>query len=398
DFFDSSEKKVIRDLFILKDQGYIKENVEEITENRLIYKYQIKDIDDSFKENYFKSISIVRDNNLCCECGLCSSVCPVDCINLIKNDLFIDEVNCITCGLCFSVCPKSFSFENIQKFIKKSDPSIKYSNGLGYYKNINSARTLKYAIRKVGQDGGIVTSILYYLLNRKLVDAVITIKHSETYWEPKVSIIEKLNDLHKIAGSTYVHAQMLSILDRTRKYNRIAIVALPCKINALSKGELFPVKLPLLNNIKYKIGLFCKVSFPYENLISLFSKKFSVNLDEIVKMDVNQGNFVLTIESGEIFSIPLKECDLYCSDFCNYCNDFTAELADISIGAIGSELGWSSIIIRTKKGEEIFNGAIKDGLIEVKNITDKRPLQVKIKNQAKIKRDSSRPIEFEIAC
>ncbi len=405
--FDFSEENIIRDIFYLKEQGYIEEIFEELPDIELnhnnslefkkyCYKYRIKEIRESYGENYFKSVFIIHDNKVCCHCGLCTSICPVDCIELTTDYVYIDDGKCINCGLCYSICPQSFSIDNLQNLIKKSDSSLKYSQGLGYYKDIFSARTLKYSIKKVGQDGGIVTSLLHYLFDKNLIDAVVTIKHSKKYWKPKVSIIEKVEDLYKTAGSTYVHAPILSVLDKIKKYKRVAIVALPCKIKALFKGELFPVKIPLLNNIKYKIGLFCKQSFTYEKILKLFSDKFSVNIDEIAKMDINRGKFVITLESGDIFSHPLKECDLYGSDFCNYCNDFTAELADISVGSIGSKIGWSSVIIRTKKGEVIFNDAIKHGIIKTKSLIDKKPLQLNIEKLAEIKRDTSRPIQLNI--
>ncbi|MFX1259866.1 MAG: Coenzyme F420 hydrogenase/dehydrogenase, beta subunit C-terminal domain [Promethearchaeota archaeon] len=401
--FDFSEENIIRDIFYLKEQGYIEEvldnelnNINSLEFEKAYHKYRIKEIKESYSENYFKSVSIIHDNKVCCHCGLCSSICPVDSIQLTRDYVYIDEGKCITCGLCYSICPQSFSIDNLQNLIKKIDNSLNYSQGLGYYKDIFSARTLKYAIKKVGQDGGIVTSILYYLFCKNLIDAVITIKHSNKYWKPKISIIEKVEDLYKTAGTTYVHAPILSILDQIKKYKKIAIVALPCKIKALFKGELFPVKLPLLNHIKYKIGLFCKECFSYEKILKLFSDKFSVEIDEIVKMDINRGKFVIALESGEIFSHPLKECDLYGSYFCNYCNDFAAELADISVGSIGSKIGWSSVIIRTKKGKEVFKGAIKNGLIENKRFIDKKPLQLNIEKQAEIKRDNSRPIQLNI--
>ncbi|MFX1328108.1 MAG: Coenzyme F420 hydrogenase/dehydrogenase, beta subunit C-terminal domain [Promethearchaeota archaeon] len=406
--FDFSETSIIRDIFYLIEQGYIEEIFTEIPEKKItdqtkllklkepFYRYKVIQNLDNYKQNYFKSVSSVQEYSICCHCGLCTAICPINCIELTQNYLYIDEGECINCGLCYSVCPQSFSIDNLQKFIRKSDTSLKYSNLLGYYKYIASAKTLKYGIKKVGQDGGIVTSLLYYLLSKNLVDAVVTIRHSKKFWKPEVSIIENLMDLYKTAGSTYVHAPMLSVLDKIDKYKNIAIVALPCKIKAIFKGELFPAKLPILSNIKYKIGLFCRESFPYEKILKLFSDKFSVNINEIVKMDITSGKFVLTLESGEIFSYPLKDCDLYGYDFCNYCSDFTAELADISVGSIGSEIGWSSVILRTKKGEKIFNGAIKDGLIEVKSFRDKKPLQTKIEKLAEIKRNSTRHFELNI--
>jgi len=399
--FDFPANNVIRDIFYLKEQGYI----EEIPDNKLIYKekfkkgnykYRVKKFEENFKTNSFEPVSLIYDNNVCCQCGLCSSICPANGIELTRDYLYIDEGKCINCGLCYSVCPQTFSFENLHKFINKSDDTLKFSAGLGLYENIYSARTLSYSIKKVGQDGGIVTSLLYYLLSKRLVDAVVTIKHSKDYWKPKAEIIENVEDLYKTAGTTYVHTPILSILDKTKRFDKIAIVALPCKIKALSKGELFPVRLPILKNIKYKLGLFCMESFPYEKMFKLINEKLNVDIDEIIRMDINRGRLAITLDSKEEFSLPLNDCSLYCSDFCQYCNDLTAELADISLGSIGSEGGWSTVITRTKKGKTIFEGAIKYGLIESKSPIDKTPLKSKIERIAEKKREKSKPIELHV--
>jgi coenzyme F420 hydrogenase subunit beta len=53
---------------------------------------------------------------------------------------------------------------------------------------------------------------------------------------------------------------------------------------------------------------------------------------------------------------------------CLVCRDFAAELADIAIGSGGSAEGWSTVIIRTEHGEEIFSGMEEEGLIETKEI------------------------------
>ncbi|MFX0030542.1 MAG: Coenzyme F420 hydrogenase/dehydrogenase, beta subunit C-terminal domain, partial [Candidatus Hermodarchaeota archaeon] len=404
--FDFSEETLLRDIFCLKEQGYLEECIKKISEKattnqvnllkpkETLYTYKVKQILESNEGNYFKSVYDIPENNLCCHCGLCTAICPVKCNEIIQNDLYINETECINCGLCYNVCPQTFSIDNLKKIIRKSDSSLKYSSFLGYYKNIYSAKSLKYTIKKIGQDGGVVTSLLYYLFSSNLIDAAVTIKHHKKNWKPEVSIIESTEDLYETAGSTYVHAPILSVLDKLNKYKKVAIVALPCKIKALFKGELFPAKLPFLLNIKYKIGLFCKESFPYEKIIKLLRDKFGANINEITKMNISSGKFIITLESGEIFSYPLEECNLYCSDFCNYCDDFTAELADISVGAIGSRIGWSSVILRTKKGENVFNGAVRNNLIEVEKLKDKKHIQKKIERLAEIKRNNSMQFEF----
>ncbi len=53
------------------------------------------------------------------------------------------------------------------------------------------------------------------------------------------------------------------------------------------------------------------------------------------------------------------------------CNCGTAELADIPVGSVGSEEGWSTVFARTKTGVEIVKGALKGGYIEVNEIEPK---------------------------
>src|SRR5207244_2827790 len=49
---------------------------------------------------------------------------------------------------------------------------------------------------------------------------------------------------------------------------------------------------------------------------------------------------------------------------CNHGPDFAAEHADISVGGLGQEGGWSLTIIRTELGEQIWNEALADGVVD----------------------------------
>jgi dihydroorotate dehydrogenase electron transfer subunit len=53
---------------------------------------------------------------------------------------------------------------------------------------------------------------------------------------------------------------------------------------------------------------------------------------------------------------------------CFACSDYTAEFADISIGEVGSEKGWKTLIVRTQRGRQIFDLAIEKGILETKSL------------------------------
>ena len=77
---------------------------------------------------------------------------------------------------------------------------------------------------------------------------------------------------------------------------------------------------------------------------------------------------------------------------CHYCIDYVAELADISIGAVGSEDGWTTVIVRSELGQKIYDSAVKAKAIESVPIdTVKKtglPFVVKLCNKKKRERNA----------
>ena len=165
-------------------------------------------------------------------------------------------------------------------------------------------------------------------------------------------------------------------------------------INALEKGGLFPSGVPFFKNIKYKIGLFCMEAFSYEGILSLIKEKFEQDFTRVTKMDISGGKFIIYLDSGEDLNVPLKEIKSYARHNCHYCEDLTADYADISVGSIGSPSGWSTVITRNEKGEKIYKDAVQAGLIESKSLKDIKPGQPLLERIAGSKRTDCKPIEL----
>jgi hypothetical protein len=103
------------------------------------------------------------------------------------------------------------------------------------------------------------------------------------------------------------------------------------------------------------IGIFCMENFPYNGLKMIVEEHCGVKMEDVVKMDIGKGKFWVYTRWGDVKAIKLKETHPYEQIACHVCTDYTAELADISTGSVGSPDGWSTVFIRTAKGEEIFN-------------------------------------------
>ncbi len=400
-------ENVIRDVIYLKEQGYVQEHVEiktktlvkkikgeekEVEVKEYFYRYQTKK---SPIEHYFDPVSIVFEAGVCCQCGWCSSICPVNAIEVTADALEIDNDICVKCGLCFSVCPRSFSIDQAYKSIKKLDKSLSWSDKIGAYVNTYTATTTKDEIKEVRQDGGIVTSLLEYMLTNKLVDAIVAVQHSEDLWSPEPVIIDNVKNLYKTGGTKYANSPTLTIIDKTKKYDNIAVVGVPCMMKAIEKGTLFPNGLPFFKNIKFKIGLFCMESFPYDNIIKLAKEQFDKDINELTKMNIGGGKFIIKVKSGEELNIPLKDVQSYARHNCHFCEDLTSDYADISVGSIGSQDGWSSVITRSKDADELYNNAIKAGIIESKSLKDVKPGQFLVEKIGGIKRNKCKPINLD---
>ena len=146
--------------------------------------------------------------------------------------------------------------------------------------------------------------------------------------------------------------------------HRIAMVGTPCEIMAASKLQYYTD-----SSIDVKLGLFCMENFSYKYFINLL-EEYDLKMDDIEKFQIDKGFVFLFLKTKKTVKIPLSVAKRIIRKNCNICVELTSETSDISIGSIGSEDGWSTLIIRTKKGEEIVDGAIKEKFIESKNFTE----------------------------
>ncbi|TFG16591.1 MAG: hypothetical protein EU531_06035 [Promethearchaeota archaeon] len=62
---------------------------------------------------------------------------------------------------------------------------------------------------------------------------------------------------------------------------------------------------------------------------------------------------------------------LSCNHFCSHCQDFPAIYSDITAGEVGSQKGYSTVVVWTDRGKEIVEHAIKSGLFEEGEVIEK---------------------------
>ena len=146
--------------------------------------------------------------------------------------------------------------------------------------------------------------------------------------------------------------------------HRIAMVGTPCEIMAASKLQHYTD-----SPIDVKLGLFCMENFSYKYFENLL-EEYDLEMDDIEKFQIDKGFVFLLLKNRQTVKIPLSVAKRIIRKNCNICVELTSETSDISIGSIGSDDGWSTVIVRTQKGEEIVNGAIEQKFIEAKDLTE----------------------------
>lgn len=239
---------------------------------------------------------------------------------------------------------------------------------LGNYMEIITARSTDPEIRSKSQDGGIVSAAFIYGLENGILDGAIVASAPEKH-NPVPAIARTRDEILAARGTKYSVSPNVSILkDAAREYalEKIGFVGTPCQLLALRKMIKYPLGFRHINNkIGIIVGIFCMENFNYQAMKILIEQYADVSMDDILKTDIGSGKFwVYKKDGSEPITVPLKETHIFEQKSCHICTDYTSELSDFSTGSVGSPDGWSTVIIRTKKGKEYIDKMIEDGLLE----------------------------------
>lgn len=248
---------------------------------------------------------------------------------------------------------------------------------LGNYKTAVSARSTDADILKYSQDGGIVTQLFAYALEEGIIDGAIVAGPGDEPFKPEPLVATTKAELLAARGTKYtISPNMALIKEATRSYglDRIGIVGTPCQMQAVRKAQLYPMAMRgVPDKIALAIGIFCMENFPYMGLESLVEDHCNTKMESTTKMDIGKGKFTVYTERGAVSQIPLSLTNKYEQPGCGICLDYVANLADVSTGSVGSPDGWSTVFVRTKKGDDVWSKAAAAGYLETKDIATVKP-------------------------
>ena len=179
-------------------------------------------------------------------------------------------------------------------------------------------------------------------------------------------------ELLKASGTKYVAAPALRGL-REAVMNflkqKVAFVGTPCQIRAIRNMQFAPRGyLKLGDAVTFTIGLFCWEGFYYKKLVEEYIRGKGIDPAEVTKFSIEEGRFRLFKGGDLILDERVKEVGGCAREACHTCPELTSEYADLSVGHQGSQAGWSTVIVRSEAGENLFKLACEKGFLEHKSV------------------------------
>jgi len=235
-------------------------------------------------------------------------------------------------------------------------------------------------IRRNAASGGVVTSLLCYLLENKLIDgAWVTrsvIKSEKLSYHTGIATTKE--EIINCSSSIYMDMPLLKHINMVRDFpGKIAIVLTPCAMRSLS--VLMDRDKGLRDKIVFKFSLFCSGNHNmHATLLPL--EKAGISLQKATRIYYRRGLWrgrsTVLYEDGSDKTISYtkticayKNAYFFSKSRCMTCQDHFGQAADISFGDVWlgemkkNPIKHTGMVIRDEKALTVYESARKAGVI-----------------------------------
>ena len=226
------------------------------------------------------------------------------------------------------------------------------------------------AIKEKGEYGGAVTTIMKYLLEEGIVDAVVAVEEAADLYDAKPILITDPEDVIKSAGS--LHCGTLNLAKFVSKYldgardMKIAVTCKPC--DAMTLKELMRKRKVIEENV-IMIGVNCGGTMPPVPTMKMIRDVYELDPADVIKEEISKGKLIMETADGEkAISIDELEKDgMGRRENCQRCTMNIPTNADLALGnwgVIGDLAGKATFVeVCSEKGAEIFKKVVDAGVI-----------------------------------
>ncbi|MCK4779553.1 MAG: Coenzyme F420 hydrogenase/dehydrogenase, beta subunit C-terminal domain, partial [Candidatus Lokiarchaeota archaeon] len=282
---------------------------------------------------------------------------------------------------------------------------------IGNWFKIVTAQAKDPQIRQIATDGGVVTAILIALLENDLINGALISKRINSFQripffaKSKEEILEAAGTYYDLKGPVPElgnYNTFVSTISELKKimhsdYMKIAVVGVPCQIHSIRKMQelnIIPAHI-----VKYTLGLFCYENFKFDDVArAKIEERFKFYFKDIEKINIKE-NLIINLRTKDTpLKIEFSELRDIMRHACRVCENFSNYFADISFGGLGSQTGYTTVMVRTKTGEKIYNLAQNKGYIiepnDLNSSVDKSKILAQIISFSKSK--LKRAEDFEV--
>jgi coenzyme F420 hydrogenase subunit beta len=337
------------------------------------------------------TIDDIVNQDLCTGCGICVSESPESLKmewdkygffkprKIIKAALDYEAIK-----VCpFNPCPDK-EVEDEDKLANIFLNEATYNDKkIGRFENTYVGYANKY--RKTSSSGGIATYVFTKLLEAKVVDYLFIVK--EINGSYGYQLFNKIEEIVKISKTRYIPVTLEDLFIKIDEIDgKIAISGVACFIKAIRlKQHYYP---ELKAKIPFLVGIICgglKSAFFTDYLAQkagiegLYSRsEYRIKDSEKTASDYSYGAFD---DKNDFHQIKMSRVGdmwgtgLFKSNACDFCDDVTTELADISLGDAWLEpfsndgSGTSVIISRSKLADSIIQEGIENNNLAVQSLS-----------------------------
>lgn len=326
------------------------------------------------------TIKDIVKNDLCTGCGVCTSKIKNSKMVWNKDGFLVPEYEGIhntddALKLCpFNPIPEEIvrDEDNIAKIFLAD--STKFNNKLGKY--INTYIGYSKEFRITSSSGGLATYVFKSLLSKRVVTNLFVVKEVNGTYE--YQLFKNTEDIISQSKTRYIPVSMDGLFDIINSVDgTVGIAGVACFIKALRLKQFYEPELKA--KIPFLIGIICgglKSKFYTDFLAQSAGIKGLYHNQEYRLKDANSissnYSFGAFDSANNFHKMRMKKVGdmwgsgLFKNHACDFCDDVTTELADISLGDAWIEpyyhegLGNSIIITRSPLADQI----IKDGIFQ----------------------------------
>jgi coenzyme F420-reducing hydrogenase beta subunit len=295
-------------------------------------------------------------------------------------------------GLCITVCPfnpypaKEVETENELANIYLTD-TTSFHPKIGKYHNIYVGHAEKF--RMTSSSGGVATFILWDLLESGLVKHVFSVRESVTTGlDYEYAVVSNKDDLLASSKTKYYPVTLSSVFSRIDEIDgTVAVVGVACFIKAIRLAQYSDHSLK--EKIVFLVGIICgggKGRFFTEYLSSIagvdkhdcYKPEFRIKDINSTASDYSFGCF--SRETSAFRSVKMQSLGdmwgtgLFKANACDFCDDVTTELSDISLGDawfdpyVKDGRGTNVVVTRSIVAEKIIQKAIHSNSVSIEEL------------------------------